>query len=838
MVTLQLFGGLTVEGPAGPITGPAVQRKRLALLALLATAPGQGLSRDKLLAYLWPEADPERGRHQLSTSIYEVRKALGEEAILAAGDELRLDPALVRADVAEFEAAFDAGDLARSVELYKGPFADGFFLSGAVEFERWAERERDRLSRRYAKALEGLAEAARDRGDLLGAVGWWRARAAHDPYDSRVAVRLMEALEASGNRAGALQHAGIHERLLREEFGMEPDPEIAELSERLRSSAPESGEAVPTRRQVSAPPRVGSGSARAVDPAPAGAPGGVSLSGSVPGPGAVHRPVLWPRLRRSSTALGLLGLGAAAAMLTAFWLTRPGPTGTGAHRVVVSPFENRTGDSALDPIGRMAADWIARGLSRTGTVEVVLSHDAGAELSISGAYYRSGPTLQIHSQISDAAGTLVTSLEPFTLTPADPSEELQLLGRRMAAAVAVAVDTRLAAVGNLASKPSSYEAYHAFLEGLGSEISGDIGAALSHYERALRLDSTYLFAAIHVAGARMNLGDPAAADSILRRLGESRGRMTPFERAILDQGIAFLSDDRVARYEAAKLASAIGPGSLTNAQWGTEALLLNRPREALRILRAIDPERTAAGGWSHYWSSLTGAHHALGEHRVELRQARRARRLFPDAPWPLLLEGRALAARGRVADLERVLVARRSLPYERSPQLGPMKVALGRELHVRGHSDAAADLFERAIAWYHAQPAEAQVRPAHRSQLGLALLAAERLDEARALFDDLAREDPESMPVQAARGILAARQGDVAEARGIADWLGALRRPYHNGVQVAWRACIVAQLGDHAQAMALLQEAAGRSARFDHIHFCFDPLRDYAPYREFMSPQG
>jgi len=39
--------------------------------------------------------------------------------------------------------------------------------------------------------------------------------------------------------------------------------------------------------------------------------------------------------------------------------------------VMVALFENQTGDKSLDPLGRMASDWITQGLSQTGMVEVV-----------------------------------------------------------------------------------------------------------------------------------------------------------------------------------------------------------------------------------------------------------------------------------------------------------------------------------------------------------------------------------------------------------------------------------------------------------------------------------
>ena len=236
---LRLLGGPSLASDNGElVTGPAAQRHRVALLALVALAPGGSISRDKLIWYLWPESDTEHARQLLNQSVYRLRKAMGEGAVITTGDEVRLNPEVIRVDAVDFESALAAGDAASAVAIYRGPLLDGFFLSDAPDFTDWVEQERGRLAASYARALEELAGAAETAGDFPRAAEWWKARAKHDPYDSRIAVRLMEALDTAGNRAAALQHAEQHSRLLHEEFGIEPAPEVAALTERLRQARP------------------------------------------------------------------------------------------------------------------------------------------------------------------------------------------------------------------------------------------------------------------------------------------------------------------------------------------------------------------------------------------------------------------------------------------------------------------------------------------------------------------------------------------------------------------------------------------------------------------------
>ena len=187
-----------LDTAAGPLTGRAAQRHRVALLALLSTTRRLYRSRDQLVAFLWPDADAERGRKLLSDSIYRINQALGGDAIAGTGEDIRLNRRQVASDVADLEAAVEAREWRRVVELYAGPFLDGFFLPGAADFDQWMEGERAQYARIVAKAIEALAVDARDGGRVAEAVEWWQRLAMLTPDDSRVAMELMCALESVG----------------------------------------------------------------------------------------------------------------------------------------------------------------------------------------------------------------------------------------------------------------------------------------------------------------------------------------------------------------------------------------------------------------------------------------------------------------------------------------------------------------------------------------------------------------------------------------------------------------------------------------------------------------
>ena len=98
MLRLSTFGGLSIADERGPLTGAATQRRRLALLALLAVAGERGATRGKLAAYLWPESDTEGARHALRQLLSVIRRDLGDNELLIGSAEQRLNPDRISSD--------------------------------------------------------------------------------------------------------------------------------------------------------------------------------------------------------------------------------------------------------------------------------------------------------------------------------------------------------------------------------------------------------------------------------------------------------------------------------------------------------------------------------------------------------------------------------------------------------------------------------------------------------------------------------------------------------------------------------------------------------------------
>lgn len=509
MLDLRLFGGASIQVGHGALTGGAGQTRRLALLVLLATAPTGAISREKLIAYLWPRADAEQGRHLLSVSLHVLRKAVGVGTILSEGDVIRLDPDLASCDVVEFESALKRGDLQRAVSLYTAPFLDGFFLRDAPEFESWVEAERLRLSDCYATALEQLAAAAETGAEHLNAVACWKRLVAHDPYNSRYALRLMRALVAAGDPANALKQAEEHAGVLDRELGVQPPGELLAFAEQLKQAliGPESAPGSPdsTRAAVGAVPgQAGTASAqpavaedverrprlltwRRIAVAFVGAMSiwGVILAIRVILPRQAESPVLGdlsldPTHRiavvsftyRGSDEFAYLG----EAMIDLLSTTLDGVGGL--HAVdprAVAGVAAQEARGVVDPVqARLIAERLGAGRYVLG--EVV---EVSRELRIAARLYT------LDQQSTDAVTAIVQG---------DPSE-FYVLVDDLTRQLAVGAVGQLSEYDRLAARTTdSLSALKIYLGGIAEHRAGRFSSAFAAFRRAVEIDSTFALA--------------------------------------------------------------------------------------------------------------------------------------------------------------------------------------------------------------------------------------------------------------------------------------------------------------------------------------------------------
>lgn len=812
--SLRLLGTPTLHGPSGPVSGRAVQRHRLALLALLAATRGHTLSREKLIGLLWPETDAPRARHLLSVALHEIRSVLGEVTVFAVGNDLHLDSDHLDVDVAAMMAAVAVGDSERVVALYSGPFLDGLFLPDAEEFERWVEGIRSELRRSFLEALEEVGIRAMQGGDPKLAVRHFSKLAHEDPLNSRYVAALLQAWEAAGDHGNAIAFGVEHAKLLQLELGTEPDSGFQSLMARLRS------EPTTVDRQLSASSL----------PNAEGVEAGDSIT---PLDGLVTVPTRWrPRLVAGVLIAGVATAGAV------MMVTRPGPT-LPPTTVAVAPFEDQSGDSALTYLGELASGRIQTAASRLGLAHLVLLRPAPASAGLSPGE-PSSPTARAKYWLGAArnagAGTLVVGsywLEAdsihlaATLVDVETSRSVAAAGRavalvtgassaladleeRVLGALAARLDPRLAGVSSRESPAPRFAAYLEFAAGADAWVHGEGNIAANHFLRAGQIDSTFFAARVWAAEALLTAARFEAADSATSTLLVLGGTLPRLDRHGVGWLQATLRGDRFGALREARAAANLAPTSRWVGTYGNEANSLGRSAEVLPLLLRLahSPGWLADGVQFHriVGSSL----HAVGRFNEELDVVRKARRLETDLVIYAVAESRALAGLGRVEELNRLVDE--TLAIADQPHLNPgsLMQRAATELEAHGHDDAARGLLERAARYYEGDGEQGTVSRVDRWPLASVYSRLGRLEEARALYQELHVEMPGAYAAHAGLGSMAARQGDREEALrwearlAVAEptWnvFDAAMRTYH-------RAEIWALLGEPDRAMELLRRS-------------------------------
>lgn len=543
MLRIRLLGAPEVEARQDSVAPNIVTKpKRFALLAYLVVATPRGYHRrDTLLALLWPEFDQQRARAALSRTLYELRHDLDEGTIITRGnDEIGIDRTKVWCDVIAFEEAIQTGDLLAAMDLYRGDFLRGFYISGSPDFEHWQERESSRLREMAIRAAAHLSATMND------APRWARRAREIDPGDERTLQNLLLVLDAAGDRVAALREFDAFARHLADAYGAEPSEETLEIVAAIRNRVGRNDQEPDTAGN----PDATTGEFAALRPPtpaqPCPAPGmtadktvpGTSPESAVPAAGPANEappgdlPGIGPfralgrRIRRrfggqhrTRTLLALLALSAVAAAIVLPW--REKPPSPADNTVAVLPFEYRgapayaylgegvastlsadlatlPGLESVDP--RVILTMIGRemGSSRGPRDGVLLAQRLQAGLFVMGDIVEAGSRIRLNAALYESR------------SPRKPRTTVSVEGRiddifELISEIALTLfrdgSAATASFENSEAITRSLTALEAYVTGERAFRRGRFGEAQDHLQRALRADTTFALAALRLSQA-------------------------------------------------------------------------------------------------------------------------------------------------------------------------------------------------------------------------------------------------------------------------------------------------------------------------------------------------
>lgn len=633
-IRVQALGTVRVERDGRVLDRLPAQRVRLGLLVYLAVE--REAARESVMAVFWPDRPPERARHLLNQTLYELRQDLGDDWVRSVGEHLVVADDVV-VDVAELAAAVDAGEFTRALDLYDGPFLAGALPGLSREMEGWVDGQQARVARLHRQARRGALDAAVARGDLAGALALARSWAERDPLDDEAHHRAIELMAATGDRAGALRQYDRYAALVERELELEPLDETRALVERIRGGelGPRAATAAPAPA-ITAGPSSSTGGERRGVASPAGR--------SAPWHG-------WPL--RAAAALAFLAAAALAARTV-----QPAERGVRAsepldpRRIAVLFFDDHSPAQDLGPVAAGFTDALIHELDQVDGLEV-LSRTAmeayrGVPLDsivaalrvgtfVEGSLTRVEDSLKVTFQLVD--GATAASLLSGALTRHEG--EVASLSRELPRVVARQLRERLGSAVELREMRGGTESAEGWLlvqraqillEDAQATFPEDLAAGLALLDRsdsmlgeAERADPgwpepTYRRAVVEVVRAGRTAAIPGQ-----REPGAVRAAMEHLERALAKdpQHVASLEQRGILRFELVESAEALEPAEFERLR----ALAESDLRRAVEL----DAQRARA------WWGLSRVLRRKGSFAEAKQAARRA--LAADAFLEVAVEG-------------------------------------------------------------------------------------------------------------------------------------------------------------------------------------------------------
>jgi DNA-binding SARP family transcriptional activator len=266
-LSLLLLGPFAVTLDSEPVTGFETDKVR-ALLVYLALEGDRPHRRQELAGLLWPDWPERSARANLRNALSNLRTAIGDRHadppfLLITRDALQFNTASDHwLDVHAFRASITAGPTGESInqcleealDLYRGPFLEGFSLRDSASFDEWQLFQTESLRQDLAWALDRLVQSYALQRAYRTSIPYARRRLALDTLHEPAHRQLMRLYAWSGRQAAALRQYAECEKVLRDELGLAPDEETTELyaaiKERRDVAPPGDGTVAPVVSQT------------------------------------------------------------------------------------------------------------------------------------------------------------------------------------------------------------------------------------------------------------------------------------------------------------------------------------------------------------------------------------------------------------------------------------------------------------------------------------------------------------------------------------------------------------------------------------------------------------
>ena len=248
-LTIHTLGQLTIMLDGQPLTSLSSRTAEALLIYLICEK--RPLSRQFLADLLWDERTPERASANLRTLLTMLRKALGDFLhitrqsvafnqesdywldVLALQEALTVLNPILQGQTPLSEENLET--LQTVVDLYQGPFLEGFYLSESRGFDEWMLLTQERLQQRVKVGLQRLVDYYLVNARYETGIAYAQRLLTLDPFYEANQRQLMWLLVRSGQRNAALRQYQSCHQLLAEELGVAPATITTAVYEKIRA---------------------------------------------------------------------------------------------------------------------------------------------------------------------------------------------------------------------------------------------------------------------------------------------------------------------------------------------------------------------------------------------------------------------------------------------------------------------------------------------------------------------------------------------------------------------------------------------------------------------------
>ncbi len=193
------------------------------------------VKKEEIALEFWPDFSPEKVSSNFHSTLWRVRRAVGDEVLIYEDERYRLAPAVdYWYDVAEFEAYLKRSQdpnismderleaWRQAAMLYRGDYLASLAMD-------WIDLRRTQLQKQYLQALLGLAGWETQRKRFNDAIDWYERAITIDPYHEDAEAGILKCLLQQGALADARSNFLAYKQKLATDLGLAPPRAIQEL---------------------------------------------------------------------------------------------------------------------------------------------------------------------------------------------------------------------------------------------------------------------------------------------------------------------------------------------------------------------------------------------------------------------------------------------------------------------------------------------------------------------------------------------------------------------------------------------------------------------------------